>query len=233
MRFRKPQLIPTVFIIGATILLFGLGSWQVQRMQWKEGELAHIKDAQTKDALGTLPTDPTLPGIEYRAVALTGEFLNDKMFHMVGRPQGEGPGFYVVTPFLLDDDGRVILVNRGFAPEGRENPLEGPQNVRGILRPNRPHRMFMPDNFVDKNVWFYEDLPAMSKIIGRPLLPLLVEQTGTAEKGVYPTPSNGIITLRNDHLNYAITWFLLGFIGLFMFAAYHRILEEKKPENNT
>ena len=229
MRFRKPQAVPTLFIISASILLFGLGFWQLQRMHWKENELAHIKHSQTEDALGTLPTDPDLRGIDYRAVALTGTFLNEKMFHMVGRPQGEGPGFYVVTPFVLEDDGRVILVNRGFAPEGRENPPEGPQTIRGILRPNRPHRMFMPDNFADKNVWFYEDLPAMSKIIGKPLLPLLVEQVGEAKKGVYPTPSNGVITLRNDHLNYAITWFLLGVIGLIMFVAYHRIPEEKKP----
>lgn len=227
MRFRKPELIPSIFITGATVLLFGLGFWQVERLQWKETQLAHIKQAQAEDALGDLPT--RLDDIEYHTVLLTGTFLNDKMFHMVGRPQGEGPGFYVVTPFRLDDDGRIILVNRGFAPEGKEGKPEGLQTVRGIIRPNRPHRMFMPDNLPEKNVWFYEDIPAMSQAVGAPVLPLIVEQTGKAEKGIYPVPSDGTITLRNDHLNYAITWFLLGFIGLFMFAAYHRIPEEKKP----
>ncbi len=229
MRFRKPELIPTLFIIGATILLFGLGFWQVQRLQWKNEQVAHIEEAQKMDALGTLPDD--LSGIEYRAAILTGTFLNDKMFHMVGHPQGEGPGFYVVTPFRLEDDGRVILVNRGFAPDGHENPVDGVQTVRGIIRPNRPHRTFMPDNFPDKNVWFYEDIPAMSKTTGAELLPLLLEQTGDVQKNVYPAPSDGKITLRNDHLNYAITWFALGIIGLIMFAAYNRIPEPKKEEN--
>ncbi len=228
MRFRKPELIPTLFIIGASVLLFGLGIWQVERLQWKEGEIAHIKQSKDMDALGTLPADTT--GIEYRNVVLTGEFLNDKMFRMVGHPQGEGPGFYIITPLRLEDDGRIILVNRGFAPEGKENPVEGVQTVRGVIRPNRLHRMFMPDNIPEKNVWFYEDLDAMSKIIGQPVVPLMVEAVGEVQKGVYPAPSDGVITLRNDHLNYAITWFAIGIIGLIMFAAYNRIPEAKKDE---
>lgn len=226
MRFRKPQLIPILFIIGASVLLFGLGIWQVERLAWKEGEIAHIKAAKQQDALGTLPAD--LSGIEYRSVVLTGQFLNDKMFRMVGHPQGEGPGFYIITPFRLEDDGRIVLVNRGFAPEGKENPVSGTQTISGIIRPNRLHRMFMPENLPEKNVWFYEDLNAMATIIGEPVLPLMIEATGEAKPGTYPTPSNGEITLRNDHLNYAITWFALGIIGLIMFAFYHKEPEKEQ-----
>ena len=197
-------------------------------MQWKEGEIAHIKEAKNQDAVGTLPAE--LTGIQYRTVLLTGEFLNDKMFRMVGHPQGEVPGFYIITPLRLEDDGRIILVNRGFAPEGKENPVEGTQTIKGVIRPNRLHRTFMPENIPEKNVWFYEDLDAMSKIIGEPVLPLMIEAVGEARKGEYPTPSDGIITLRNDHLNYAITWFAIGIIGLIMFAAYNYIPPEKPPE---
>ncbi|MBY0406051.1 MAG: SURF1 family protein [Rickettsiales bacterium] len=229
MRFRKPEPVPLLFIAATTVLLFGLCLWQVERLRWKADTLNHIQAAQTLPALGTLP--PITDGIEYRKVALTGTFMNDKMFHMVGRPQGEGPGFYVVTPFKLDDDGRIILINRGFAPEGKEGAPEGLQNVQGIIRPNRPHRMFMPDNHPEKNVWFYEDLPAMEKTVGEPLIPLMIEQVGEARKNKYPLPSDGKITLRNDHLNYAITWFLLGVIGLVMFAAYHRIPETNEAEH--
>lgn len=225
MRFRKPDPIPLLFIIAATVLLFGLGAWQVERLRWKNGQLERIRAAQAMETLGSLPED--LTGVEYRNVALTGTFLNDRMFHMVGRPQGEGAGFYVVTPLRLEDDGRMILVNRGFAPEGREGAPEGLQTVPGVIRPNRPHRLFMPDNRPDKNVWFYEDIPAMSAIVGEPVLPLLVEQVGPVRKGVYPAPGNGSITLRNDHLNYAVTWFALGVIGLVMFAAYHRVPADK------
>jgi surfeit locus 1 family protein len=62
----------------------------------------------------------------------------------------------------------------------------------------------------------------MSKTVGVELTPIIVEAVGEAQKNIYPTPSDGKISLRNDHLNYAITWFSLALIGLVMFAIYHR-----------
>lgn len=223
MRFRKPQLIPLIFIILASVTLFGLGFWQLARLDWKNQQLALIQAAQEQPTLGTLP--PSLDDVMYRNVNLTGTFLNDHVFQLVGGKQHEAPGYFQLTPFRLDDDGRIVLVNRGFAPIGKETKVEGIQQVQGIIRPLRMKRMFMPSNHPDKNIWFYEDLPAMSALAGGDLLPLTIEVTGTHEKGVYPIPSEGKIILRNDHLHYAITWFTVGIIGLIMFAVYHR---EKK-----
>lgn len=225
MRLRKPDTIPLLFITGTLALLLSLGFWQVQRLQWKNAQLASIEQAQALPILGTLPQDTN--GLEYRHVALTGAFLNDKSFHLVGHPQGAGQGFYIVTPFTLDDDGRVILVNRGFSENNRESKPEGPQTVSGIIRPLRQKRMFMPDNAVSKNVWFYEDVDAMSKASGLSLTPVMIEATGTPERNVFPIPSDGKIVIRNDHLNYAITWFSLALIAVVMFILYHRIAEEK------
>jgi surfeit locus 1 family protein len=226
MRLRKPETIPVLFIIFTFSLLMGLGIWQVERLQWKNAQVASIKAAQELPVLGTLPQDIT--GLDYRHVALTGSFMHDKSFHLVGRPQGAGQGFFIVTPFVLDDDGRIILVNRGFAENNKESRPEGPQTVTGIIRPLRLKRMFMPENVPAKNVWFYEDMDAMSQASGLTLIPIMVEAVGKAEKNVYPTPSNGKIVLRNDHLNYAITWFSLALIALVMFVFYHRIPDEKK-----
>jgi surfeit locus 1 family protein len=153
---------------------------------------------------------------------LTGTFMHDQCLHMVGQPQDSAPGFFIVTPFKLDDDGRTILVNRGHSPKDLETKPEGLQTVEGIIRPARVKRPFMPDNFPDKNLWFYEDMANMSKTVGVELTPIIVEAIGATQKNVYPTPSDGKISLRNDHLGYAITWFSLAFIGLVMFAVYHR-----------
>ena len=225
MKFRKPQLIPLIFIVGAFTLLFSLGVWQVQRLQWKNSLIASIELAQSSPALGTLSQE--INGLDYRKVLLTGTFLHDKSMHLVGHPQDSVPGFFIITPFKLEDDGRIILVNRGYSPKDLETKPEGLQTVAGIIRPARIKRAFSPDNYPEKNVWFYEDMDAMSKAAGTQLTPVVVEATGEAKKDVYPTPSDGKISLRNDHLNYAITWFSLAFIGLVMFAIYHR--EPKKP----
>ena len=226
MTFRKPQLIPLLFIVIAFSTLFSLGLWQVQRLQWKQAMIATIEYGQSLPALGTLPQDIT--GLDYRKVMLTGTFVHDKALHMVGHPKDSAPGFFIVTPFKLDDDGRTILINRGYSPKDHESKPEGVQTVSGIIRPVRIKRPFSPDNFPDKNLWFYEDIGAMSKATGMELTPIVIEAVGEAQKDVYPTPSDGKISLRNDHLNYAITWFLLAAIGLIMFAIYHR--EPKKLE---
>jgi surfeit locus 1 family protein len=220
MQFRKPELIPLVFIIFAVSVLTSLGAWQLKRLEWKNNELTRIEAAKNLPMLGNLPE--SLDGLEYRHVVLTGSYIHDKTLHMVGRPQGEGQGFYMVTPFKLDDDGRIIIVNRGFSPPNLETKPEGLQTLTGIIRPARLKRMFAPENQPEKNVWFYEDISAMSQATGQTLTPLIVEATGEVDKGVYPKPHNGIISLRNDHFNYAITWFSLALVGIIMFAFYQR-----------
>jgi len=226
MRFRKLEFIPVVFIIAAEILLIGLGVWQVERLEWKNGLITTIEKAQAEPVLTRLP--PNLEGLEYRKVALAGKFLHDKTLHKVGSRQGERSGFFLLTPFALKD-GRIILVNRGFAPVDAAVQHKGTQSVNGVLRPVRGKRaFFIPDNQPEKNVWLYEDIAAMSQQTKLSLLPLVVEATGVYKKNVYPIPSDGKIALRNDHLGYAITWFSLAVVGIVLFGIYYR--ERRTPQ---
>src|SRR6185295_1203293 len=119
MRFRKPELIPLLFIVGAELLLLGLGFWQFERMQWKNMLVTKIEQVQQMPALGSLPQNTD--GLEYRNVVLTGTFINDKALRLIGAPHDGMNGFLIVTPFTLEDDGRIILVHRGFSPEGKES----------------------------------------------------------------------------------------------------------------
>lgn len=220
MRFKKPQLVPLLFIIITFSTLCTLGVWQIQRLQWKETMIASVEYGQSLPVLGNLPQD--IHNLDYRKTLLTGTFVHDKSLHVVGRPKNTKPGFFILTPFTLEDDGRTILVNRGYSLKDRESKPEGVQTVEGIIRPARLKRRFAPDNQPDKNLWFHEDMDAMSKATGLELTPIIVEAVGKSQPDVYPTPSDGKISLRNDHLNYAITWFALAIISLVMFAIYHR-----------
>jgi surfeit locus 1 family protein len=226
LKFRKPETIPLLFIIASVLLTGALGVWQLQRLAWKEQVIAGMHAAQTLPALGTLPESPD--NLSYRKVALTGRFLYDKRLRMIGRQFGHDVGYFMLTPFVLDDDGRIILVNRGFAPDGRESKPEGLQTVTGIVRPLREKRLFSPGNHPEKNIWFYEDIAAMSQATGLTLLPVMVEVTGLQEKGVFPIPGDGKIAFRNDHLTYAVTWFSLMLVGLVMFGFYYHETEKKK-----
>lgn len=215
--FRKPEIIPLLFIIAATALLTSLGVWQLVRLERKEAMIARIEAAQALPPLTTLPTD--LADLEFRSVSLKGRFTEMPSFRAAGGKQGVGPGFFILTPFILPD-GRAILVNRGFLPNDQAAAAPPPR-VEGVLRAPRGHRLFVPDNQPEKNIWLHEDLAAMSKQAAVTLLPLVIEATGERETGHYPIPHHGKITLYNNHLGYAITWFSLALIGLLMFVIYN------------
>ena len=220
MKFRKPQVFPILFIIGATLLLGGLGAWQVERLQWKNGILAQIEEAQKAEPLKTLPK--TTEEAMYHRVKLTGRFVGDAHFYLIAQPRASQPGFSVLAPLKLEKDGRVVLVNRGWAPKGKESLPKGVQKIEGVVRPLREKRYFAPENQIDKNLWFYEDTAAMGQAAKVELLPYVVEQVGPAPKDSFPIPGDGKIAMRNDHLSYAITWFSLAFAGIIMFVLYHR-----------
>lgn len=226
--FRRPQLIPTIFIIIATLTMGLLGTWQLQRLQWKTDLLAKIEQIQAAPTLGTLPENlsENFSELQYRKVALTGTFKYENVLHLIGRQQGNFPGYFMLTPFVLEDDGRIILVNRGFSPVDKESKPAGIQTIEGVIRPAREKRFFAPENIAAKNVWFYENIPAMSAATGLNLSPIIVEQVGQTARGEFPILGDGKINLKNDHLGYAITWFMTAIIGLIMFGFYY-----KKPKN--
>lgn len=224
MTLRKPELIPTLFFLAAFCTFCVLGSWQMQRLNWKLKVIEQTEEAQKSPVLGTLPDD--ISALTYHKVALTGTFLHDQAIHLIGRQQGMNLGFYIVTPLSLEDDGRIILVNRGFSPLGQESKPQGLVTVEGLLLPPRPKRFFAPENVPDKNIWSYEDLDKIGAHTGTKPLPLVVEATGKAEKDVFPIPNEGKVIYRNDHLGYAITWYGLALVSVIMFLAFHR-----KPKN--
>jgi surfeit locus 1 family protein len=220
MRFRKPELIPLLFIVVAVGVCVTLGVWQLERLAWKESLMAAIETAQAEPTLTTLPKD--LAALDYRNVELKGQFLQDKALHRVGSRQGERPGFVLLVPLKLKD-GRVILVDRGYTPADALPDITKPSVIQGILRPVRGRRaFFIPDNQPARNLWLYEDIAAMSSYTQLTLLPLVVEATGSYKKGVYPIPNTGKIVLRNDHFGYAITWFSLALVGIVLFGVYYR-----------
>jgi surfeit locus 1 family protein len=218
--FRKPEILPTLFFLAAFAVCITLGGWQLERLSWKEQVIAESDKAKELPALGTLPAE--VGGLTYCRVALTGTFQNEKAIHLIGRQQGMDVGYYIVTPLVLEDDGRIILVDRGFSPLGKETQPEGLVTVEGMLRPLRQHRYFAPKNSPEKNIWSYEDLNEIEAFIGQRPLPLVVEATGKPEKNVFPIPNEGKVIFRNDHLGYAITWFALAITSLVMFGAYYR-----------
>jgi surfeit locus 1 family protein len=161
--------------------------------------------------------------------------LHDKELHMAGRYVRGVLGYLVLTPLEMAD-GRKLLVNRGFVPAHLKEPDSRPESlppgqvrVVGLVRKDNNRNYFTPDNAPEKNIWFTREHKVMGEQIEETLLPITIDQLRGTGIGEYPEPVGGEITLRNDHLGYAITWFLIGITGIIMFLVYYA--EPKKAED--
>lgn len=216
-------------MLCAIVLFIGLGSWQVARKQWKEHVVAQIEAAQQMLPLTQLSTQPeALVAQEFRKILFSGTYFPERSLYLGGRFRDGDSGYFVLTPLHIKGDGRAVLVNRGFIPSAMRKTFEGLQyngrvvQVEGVVRLPRQKKKFLPNNNPENNVWFWEDLGAMQDKTGLALLPIIIEATSNKESEEYPLPSRGKISIRNDHLGYAITWFILAGVALVMLLIYRR-----------
>lgn len=109
----KSMIFPLVFGLVGTAIFVSLGFWQLQRMNWKAGILAEI-DIRLAEVPVSLPETPDQIGDKYLQVEVSGQIEGTEL-HVLTFGEGT-PGFRVIAPMVLDD-GRRILVDRGFLPE--------------------------------------------------------------------------------------------------------------------
>jgi surfeit locus 1 family protein len=229
---------PTIAAGIAFILLLGLGTWQVQRLGWKEGLIAQRNAALTAPPVALPTTTDAAAALEFHPVEAEGTFLNDHELYLNAQNQRGDQGFDIVTPLRLDD-GRVLMVNRGFVPTDHRAPAtraagepEGKIRVVGLLRLVGPDNkgFFTPDNEPDKNSWFFIDLPAMAKVAGvEPVLPFYVDADTTPNPGGWPVGGQTITDLPNNHLQYAITWYALAVVLVPIYIRFARRRLGEKP----
>jgi surfeit locus 1 family protein len=194
-------------IVGCTILI-NLGIWQSKRLEWKTEVLSEI-DKKLKAFPGDLPQEVSKNQDQYRSVGLTGRFIENEL-HVLTSIKFKGPGYRVIAPFLLDD-GRLIMVDRGFILETEKlisRPL-GIATIKGnLLWPNETDN-FTPEPNFELNIWFSREINLMSKELGTEPILLVLKESDILQ-GPDPQPIG--INIPNNHLGYAITWFSLAIV---------------------
>jgi surfeit locus 1 family protein len=208
--------------------LIALGTWQVERLHWKEGLLATI-DRRIHSEPRPLSEIERLfaekHDVEYWPVTTKGTFLHSGERHFLATWNGDS-GFDVYTPLKLGD-GRYVFVNRGFVPYGRKDPatraegqVQGEVTVTGLARnplAGKPS-FIVPDNEPAKNMFYWKDLAVMAATAGLPagakVLPFFVDANDSPNPGGLPVGGVTLINLPNNHFQYALTWYGLALVLL-------------------
>jgi surfeit locus 1 family protein len=224
----RPRLWPSLATLGALIVLVGLGTWQVERLRWKE-DLVAARSAQLAAPPVALPAQSEdWPGWEFRRVELSGRFRHE-LEQLFGASTHAGRlGHHVLTP-LVRDDGTAVVLDRGWVPTDqahpaarREGQIEGPVTLTGIARYRGDDRTgwFTPANEPDQAMWFSYDLPALEQATGLTLLPVVVEAGDQPNPGGLPIGGLTRIELTNNHLQYVITWYGLALTLVAVYLAF-------------
>jgi surfeit locus 1 family protein len=220
----------TLFCIPLFLALVALGVWQLQRLHWKLGLIdamnGHLHAAPLSlDEILKL----TAQDAQYRRVALEGRFRNDEEAYVYTAGESGLPFYHVIVPMVLED-GRVVLIDRGIVPPAFQNPatrrnglLKGEQRVVGVWRKPDAPGLFTPTPDLFHRVWFSRDVAGIAKAFRLKLAaPVIVESDATPVPGGWPKGGQTTVSLPNDHLQYALTWFLMAGALLVVYFAYHR-----------
>jgi threonine synthase len=229
----KPKPFPLIITMVAVVLCAFLGIWQLQRMAWK-AELKERIVERIDSAPITLPPSPTtLENWDYQPVTVTGTFDHSSEVYQVAQSTRGNFGYQVITP-LARADGSVVLVNRGWVPfENRqpetriEGQVEGEVTITGIARlPWRQTgiaKMVAVEADKEQKIFFEGNIEGMAALHGLKVEPLFVNAGPALNPGALPKGGQTVLVLRDNHLMYAFSWFIFGFIALAIFVLFHRV----------
>ncbi|CEL07788.1 Putative Mitochondrial protein Surfeit 1/SURF1/SHY1 [Aspergillus calidoustus] len=204
------------------IISFALGTWQIQRLDWKTNLIAKYEDRLVKDPLPLPPrVDPSVVSeFDYRRVYATGRFRHDQEM-LIGPRMREGQdGFIVVTPLERGEGESTVLVNRGWISKkvmDQKDRVEGlpptEVTVEGLIREPWKKNMFTPDNKPEDGKFYFPDVEQMAELTGsqpvwieQTMVPDFLEAMTREEKGI-PIGRAAEVNLKNNHSQYIFTWY--------------------------
>jgi cytochrome oxidase assembly protein ShyY1 len=207
-----------LLVVAAIAAMISFGLWQLDRLSDRRDFNAQV---EARIDLPAAPVGAVLPfgtmlepaDVEWRTVVATGTYLPDERFLVINRSQNGRAGDNVAVPMVLDD-GRTLIVNRGFVPLGFEipEPPTGTVAVRGVIRPSQQRgtgQLSDPAQGVLTEVQRLDVARIAPQLTGD-VLPVYVdllestpaETPGLPEPVVRPDLSDG------PHLSYAVQWFI-------------------------
>jgi surfeit locus 1 family protein len=203
-------------------ILIGLGVWQLYRMKWKEGVLAHVAALQAAPARPLSEVLKSGGDLNFVRVSFDCPGLLDGPRGKVYGVQ-DGKIAYRQMAACPAPAGASVLVDVGYEDCGAEKPLPpfaGP--LVGILRKPDARTFVTPPDQPAAKLWYWRDLPSIAMALGAPPpLPVFV----ALERG--PQPGSGCRLARapiptdipNRHFEYALTWFGLAASLIGVYAA--------------
>ena len=221
----KPRLIPLLSFLVALTILLGLSSWQVKRLIWKTTLIEQRITSFESEPISLFELNNP-ENEEFKRIKVRGKLLNEFEFFMPALSKRGNNGFHILVPLEVNPK-LTLIYDTGWVPlqkKERERRLdninENDQDLIAVIRLPGRKGYFQPENDNKKNFWFFVEPKLMESTISIKLEDKFYLEAYNNGPNGYPLGNQTRIYLRNNHLQYAITWLLISFglIGVFFFA---------------
>jgi surfeit locus 1 family protein len=222
-----------VFTLVMVALFAGLGVWQLQRRVEKHALIAALTE-RLAAAPEALPSPAQWSALipahdEFRRVRFAASYqpLPDAMVYSSGsavREDISGPGTWAFLPAALPT-GETVVINAGFVQNTMQDRdqqdravarliTNEPGTLTGYIRFPEAAGALTPSENPAKRLWFTRDHLAMARALGwggdaQKVAPFYIDLEQPVPLSGIPKPGPLEVHLKDDHLQYAITWFAL------------------------
>jgi cytochrome oxidase assembly protein ShyY1 len=235
-----------IFTLVMVAFFVGLGVWQLQRRVEKHALIAALTERLVA-APGVLPPAAQWNALtpdrdEFRRVrfAATYDSRPDAMVYSSGsavREDISGPGTWAFLPARLPT-GETVVINSGFVQNTMQDrslqdravarlTTHQPVTLTGYIRFPEAAGMLTPSENIANRLWFTRDHLAMAHALGwaaggKPIAPFYIDLEAPVPASGIPKPGPLEVHLKDDHLQYAITWFGLAGAVVIAFGVWLR-----------
>jgi cytochrome oxidase assembly protein ShyY1 len=224
-------------VVGFAVACYTLlAPWQFGREEQREAQERAITAANATAPVPLaelVPTGAEVPAdLEWRQVVLTGTYLPDAEAVVRLRTYAGNPAVEVLTPMRLDD-GRVVAVDRGYAPVAGGQAVAAyaapPTGTVTVTARLRPDQMDPSDRPVVRGAGPPQLYAADSRVLGRTVGTALspgILQLNAGQPGVL-APVEVAPTVASSapftNLSYALQWLTFGLIALVALGYFIRL----------
>lgn len=235
----RPGLWPTVVTLLLLPVMIGLGIWQLQRADWKQG-LVDMHEGKARLSPVAFETAMVGDDTQYRRVFARGYYDMEHQLLLDNRTFQGHAGYHVLTPLRLADSEAVVLVNRGWVPVGSSRAVlpEIPGTTGEVLVDATiqlpPKKYFRLGEVDEDNTGWPKvvqefQIESLEQLLGAKLQPLLLLLDKDDEFGFIRDwkPVYGVTP--DKHRAYAVQWFTLAIVLLMIYIGVNtkRLSNEK------
>jgi surfeit locus 1 family protein len=228
MRFK---LIPTLAYLCVLPVLVALGIWQLNRAEEKQ-LFFKIQQQRVQSGVITLTSDTQvdITALKYNTVRVTGHYDNSHQFLLDNQINTGIVGYFVLTPFVLEDSTKAVLVNRGWIPlKARTqlpqiNVVDTQMTIVGRINTFPGVGIKLPGADIPAKSWpsvvGVANSGVLSKTLGYPLFAFQVELAADQANGYKRDWQTTTVMRPEQHTAYAVQWFVLALTLSLLFIRY-------------